>query len=79
MAVTEIKLTLRKDRVSCPAFLGAEASEAKVRKLLLVLRGDILSPGGRLTLRKAPTSCRPFLVAERHNAKACKLQLTLMA
>jgi len=41
-----VGLTLRKDRASCPAFLGAEASEAKVRMLLLVLRGDILSPGG---------------------------------
>ena len=41
-----VGLTLRKDRASRPAFLGAEASEAEVRMLLLVPMGDILSPGG---------------------------------
>jgi hypothetical protein len=79
-----VGLTLRKDRASRPAFLGAEASEAEVRMLLLVLMGDILSPGGSdaelgSTLRKDRASRPAFLWAERHKAKACKLQLPLMA
>jgi hypothetical protein len=38
-------LALRKARASCPSFLGAEESEAKVRMLPLVLIGGFLPPG----------------------------------
>lgn len=39
------RLVSRKDRASCPAFLGVEAGRATVCLLPLVLIGDILSPG----------------------------------
>ena len=58
-AVTRSRLVLRKARASCPTFLGAEACEAKVRTLLLVLIGGILPPilVSQLALRKARASC----------------------
>jgi hypothetical protein len=36
----ERRLTSRKDRAACPAFLGAEPCEAEVRDCPLVLIGD---------------------------------------
>ena len=74
------ELVLRKARASYPTFLGAEACEAKVRTLLLVLIGGILPPGlvSQLALRKARASCPTFLGAEACEAEVRTLLLVFI-